>query len=316
MTFLHAPTLDRVDSPRSFADPAEMLRRASYDMLETRLEADSQSLWTWMRAGPKPCFTHALLNDILAHQATNRGALDPASRGDAPAPYRWYVFGSRMPGIFNLGGDLAFFAECIRARDLTALREYGYLCVETIFGNNGPFPSPVVSIAMVQGDALGGGFECALACDVIIAERSAKFGLPEVLFNLFPGMGAYSFLARRLGTREAERIISSGKLYTADEMLALGVVDVVAEDGAGEAAVREHIASHDRRFNATQGLYRTRRRVNPVTLQELRDVVDIWADTAMGVSDLDLRKMLRLTQAQGKRLEGAAVMTAPAVAAE
>ena len=49
---------------------------------------------------------------------------------------------------------------------------------------------PMVTIALVQGDALGGGFECALAHDLIIAERSAKLGLPEVLVNLFPGIGA------------------------------------------------------------------------------------------------------------------------------
>lgn len=317
MTFLPSPSMDREVPSRSFADPAQTLHRMRFDTLETRLESDSSSFWAYMRPGPKPSFTHELLHDILAQQAMLRGALDPASRGDAAAPFRWYVFGSRMPGIFNLGGDLAYFADRIRARDLGALREYGYLCVETIFGNNGPFPSPVVSIAMVQGDALGGGFECALACDVIIAERSAKFGLPEILFNLFPGMGAYSFLSRRLGTVGAERIITSGRLYSAEELHALGVVDAVAEDGEGEAAVRDWIERNSRKHNAMQALYRTRRHINPVTLQELRDVVDIWAETALGVSEHDLRKMLRLTQAQGKRLGGnSAAAAQPAEAAE
>jgi DSF synthase len=48
----------------------------------------------------------------------------------------------------------------------------------------------VTTIALVQGDALGGGFETALSSNVLIAERSAKLGFPEILFNLFPGMGA------------------------------------------------------------------------------------------------------------------------------
>ena len=54
------------------------------------------------------------------------------------------------------------------------------------------FNLPFTTISLVQGDALGGGFEAALCGDIIIAEKQARFGFPEVLFNLFPGMGAYN----------------------------------------------------------------------------------------------------------------------------
>lgn len=82
----------------------------------------------------------------------------------------------------------------------------------------------------------------------------------------------------------------------------MGVVDVLAEDGEGEAAVRLYIERHGKRHNAHQALMQVRRRVNPVTLAELKDVVDIWTDTALGVSDLDLRMMRRLAKAQQKRI--------------
>ena len=213
--------------------------------------------------------------------------------------------GSRIPGIFNLGGDLSHFAEKIRARDLNALRRYGHLCVEAIHGNSEAFKAAAVTIALVQGDAPG-GCACALACDTILADRSAEFGLPELLFNLFPGMGAYSFLSRRVGPVQAERMITSGRLYSAEELHALGLVDVLAEDGKGEAAVRDYIDRNDRKHNALQAIFRARRRANPVTLAELRDIVEIWSETALGVSDLDIRKMLRLTAAQDKRLAQAA----------
>ena len=74
-----------------------------------------------MKPGPKPCFTIELLSDILAQQALLRDALSPARRAGAAPVARWYVMGSRIPGIFNLGGDLSLFAEKIRARDLGAL---------------------------------------------------------------------------------------------------------------------------------------------------------------------------------------------------
>ena len=259
-----------------------------------------------MSPGPKACFTRELLADILAQQALLRDALAPVRGGDMPTPVRWYVMGSRIPGIFNLGGDLAHFAEKIRARDLGALRAYGRLCVEAIHGNSEAFQAPAATIALVQGDALGGGFECALAFDVIVAERSAKFGLPEILFNLFPGMGAYSYLSRRVGVVQAERMITSGRLYSAAELHEIGIVDVVADDGEGEAAVRDWIDRNDRKHNALQAIFRARRRANPVTLAELCDIVDIWSETAIAVSEPDIRKMQRLAAAQEKRLARAA----------
>jgi len=313
MTFL--ATTDRQIPPASFANPARGIANARFATLETRLETDTSSFWAYMRPGPKPCFTLELLHDILAQQALLRSELAPERRAESGSPVNYYVMGSRLPGMFNLGGDLAHFADRIRARDLGALRRYGHLCVEAIHGNAEAFQAPVVTIAMIQGDTLGGGFECALAFDVIIAERSAKFGLPEILFNLYPGMGAYSFLSRRLGQVQAERMIMSGKIYTAEEMHALGIVDVIAEDGEGEAAVRAYIDRNSRKHNAQSAMLRVRRRVNPVSLIELKDVVDMWAETALGISEMDLRKMLRLTQAQDKRI-AAAQQPVPAIAAE
>jgi DSF synthase len=70
------------------------------------------------------------------------------------------------------------------------------------------------TIALVQGDALGGGFECALSGNVLIAERGAKMGFPEILFNLFPGMGAMTCWGVGSATSKAEKIILSGKLFS------------------------------------------------------------------------------------------------------
>jgi DSF synthase len=218
--------------------------------------------------------------------------------------------GSAVPGIYNLGGDLGLFAQKIRARDRAAMQHYAHRAVEAVYRNTVAFEAPVVTIALVQGDALGGGFECALSLNLIVAERSAKLGLPEILFNLFPGMGAYSFLSRRIGATAAEKMITSGRIYTAEELYEMGVVDVLAEDGRGEQAVRDYIERNGRKHNAHHALYRTRQRVNPITLEELRDVVDIWVDAALNLTEADLRKMDRLTAAQDRRLSQAAGLLA------
>jgi DSF synthase len=135
-----------------------------------------------------------------------------------------------------------------------------------------------------------------------VAEKQAKMGLPEILFNLFPGMGAYSLLARKLDAARAERMILSGRLYGAQELYDLGVVDVLAEDGDGEEAVRQYIARNARRHGAHRAICEVRRRINPLVFQELEDITRIWIDTALELEEADLRKMERLATAQQRRL--------------
>jgi DSF synthase len=178
-----------------------------------------------------------------------------ASQGPDEEPMvRYYVLASQIPGIFNVGGDLSFFVNKIRARDRQALRRYAYDCVDPIYNVAAGFDSGIVSVGLLQGDALGGGLEAALCCHFIIAERGVKMGLPEILFNSFPGMGAYSMLSRRLDSVRAERMIFSGRIYSAEEMYDLGVIDLVVNKGCGEQAVREYIGD-SRKHGARQAIY-------------------------------------------------------------
>jgi DSF synthase len=121
----------------------------------------------------------------------------------------------------------------------------------------------------------GGGLEGALCCNFIIAERGVKMGLPEILFNSFPGRGAYSMLSRRLDSVRAERMIFGGRIYSAEEMYDLGVIDLVVDSGCGEQAVREYVGD-SRKHEARRAIYRARQRANPLTLLELRDITDMW----------------------------------------
>ncbi len=157
---------------------------------------------------------------------------------------------------------------------------------------------PVVTIALIQGDAVGGGLESALSFNVLIAERGVRFSLPENAFGMFPGVGAHSLLTRRIGAAAAERLMFSGKIYSAEELYDLGLVHILAEPGEGETAVRTYIRQNHRRMNGQLGAYRAARRVNPVTLEELQSIVRIWAETGMNLSDHQLKMMRRLAVKQ------------------
>jgi DSF synthase len=285
--------------------------KQQYSEISIELDTEARALWCMMRPEGRPSVTPGLLRDVTSMQSAIRTTFAEADP-NAEQPFRYFVVGSHTPGIFNLGGDLMLFANAIRAGDRGKLQAYAYACVDVVYNNAVSYDQPIVTIAMVQGDALGGGFETALSCNVIVAERSAKFGLPEVLFNLFPGMGAYSLLSRRLDAVRAEKMILSGRIYTASELHDMGIVDVLAEDGQGEEAVRDYILRTDRKHNALQAVYKTRQRVAPVTLSELRDIADIWVAAALRLTSADLRKMERLVSAQDRRRTNDAI----AVAAE
>jgi DSF synthase len=274
----------------------------SLSSIDIQIDFERKIYWAAMCESQHPMITMELIQDMLCVQESVRVIMNEGNREQRQL-LEYFVAASQIPGVYNFGGNLAYFADCIRRRDRASLQQYAYGCIDVIYGNAMAFHTPLITIALVQGDALGGGFECALSFDVLVAERSAKMGLPEVLFNLFPGMGAYSFLSRKIGTAAAEKLIMSGTVYTAEELHRLGVVDILAEDGQGENAVRDYIACNRRKHNAHKAIYRSKRRVNPVTYEELRDIVDIWLDAAMNLGEQDLRKMTRLAGAQGRRVD-------------
>jgi DSF synthase len=274
---------------------------------ETEFEPANGTLWGYFNPRDGACcYTLGLLKDILAHDralVANHGKVEVEGMLHS---VNYYVTASRIPGVFNTGGDLALFSMLIKTQDRDALAQYAKLCIDNVFPRTQAFFSPTLTkIVLVQGDALGGGFECALASDVIVAEESAQMGLPEILFNLFPGMGACSLLARRIGLRAAEELVLSGKIMSAAELYRMGVVDVLATDGQGETAVRNWIAKNAKRRNGMQAVYRARQFIHPVTREELDGIVGLWVDAALRLSERDLKMMNRLVRAQMRRTESA-----------
>ena len=290
-------------------DIAQLRSRGGSSQYDVEFDPGSGTLWGFFNPGGAPCFNLGLLADIRAHdsalQANNGYVLHQGSMHKV----HYYVAASKTPGIYNLGGDLSLFVLLIKTRHREALEHYARLCVDNIHPRIRNYFCPTLTtISLVQGDALGGGFETALSSDVIIAEQSAAMGLPEVLFNLFPGMGAYSLLTRRIGRRAAEELILSGRLFPADKLHAMGLVDVVAPDGQGETAVLEWIQKTHRRRNGIQAVYQARKQVQPIEREELDRVVDVWVDAALRLEDKDLKMMERLVRSQVRRASDSIAM--------
>ena len=263
--------------------------------LDVLYRPDDAILWTFMRPGGRPSFTPSMLHDFEDWQR-----LIVENFGSGQVPLRYLVLGSRAPGVFCFGGDLSLFERLIRTGDRDGLARYGYRCVEILHRNMHALDLPMLTIGLVQGAALGGGFEALLSFDYIVAERDATFGLPDILFGLFPGMGAHAILSRKLGTAMADRLIVSNQTYTAEEMYELGLVHHLAENGEGLAACEDFIRKCQRRHPGLVNSRKAMKLTNPIGLSELKRIVDLWADAALQLSDGDLKVMSRLTRAQDR----------------
>jgi DSF synthase len=259
----------------------------------------TRTIWGWLRPPGVPCFNRRLLKEIRTFDATLEHHGGSVAIGDQMHEVHYYVVSSLSAGAFSLGGDLFLFLSLIEWRDRRGLTEYMKLCIDNVHARVRNYgSSTLATITLLRGAALGGGLECALSSDVIIAEESTRLGLPEILFNLFPGMGAYSLLARRVGMSKAEELMLSGKLYSARDFCALGLVDVVTRDGEGEAAVVDWISKSERRHEGRRALLSARHRVDPISRAELDAIGETWVEAALRLESRDLKVMRRIARQQ------------------
>ena len=273
-----------------------------------RIERDSSnnSHWCFMHAkhafsNPdyRACFSPTLLRELRVFA---RQTIDEIDRLVASKPGEMsHIVLASDNKAFNLGGDLALFQRLIQDRNREGLRRYAHECVDSIHLLQTRLHPSAHTIGLVEGDALGGGFELALACQTIVAERGAQLGFPEVLFGLFPGMGAYTLLTQRVSPKQAEDMMLNGRMYSAEQLHEMGIVDVLASKGDGVRTVHDIIRNNRRIAGARVALHQIRDGAHPVDHAELIRVTDIWVETALQLDEKSLRMMQRLVRAQLRR---------------
>lgn len=280
--------------------------------LSARYEPLEATLWT--RSAPRglPCFSLELLGAMERASLIVEGYF---SHEVSRQPLAYVALRSGIQGAFNIGGDLGYFIRLIAAQDRARLTEYARIAVNVAYRNHTAHGlRGVTTVALLEGDALGGGFESALSCDVVIAEEHVKAGFPEVLFNMFPGMGGLSFLSRRVTRRVADELTRSGRLFAARELLEMGVIDEVVPTGAAVGALKRmiRVREHQRQSHAVMNA--VDRLLRPVSLSELTEVVRMWVDCALTLDARSVEWMRRLLRQQMTTFSGrlTVVPTGPA----
>jgi DSF synthase len=285
------------------------------ERVSLEFDGAAHALWITMSPGESDSvhnFSMPLLREMtdMVHTLETNGSTW-MSKGRA-TPVHYAVMRSGHPDYFNLGGDLSYFRSCIRDKNKAGLLEYSTSCMDLLYRWSTVSSENTTTIALVQGRALGGGFEAVLSADHIVAEEQSTFGFPEIMFGLFPCTGGMSLLARRIGAFKAEKMLTSGKTYSAAELLEMGVIDEICPTGLGEVAVEKFIGLHSRRRESRLMVQRSRNRIAPLDYAELAKVVDEWVDLALRLGEEELRMMDMLIMMQRGSAQQTQLKTASA----
>jgi enoyl-CoA hydratase/carnithine racemase len=205
---------------------------------------------------------------------------------------------SRLACGFCAGADLRELyrrsQEMARADAAKGVRDYLERIHRVL---NAIDSSPLTTIAAIHGVCFGGGFELALVCDLIIADKLARFCFPELRLGLIPGFGGIPRLKRDLGNAVVRDLLLTGRSFNATKMQQAGLVSQVV--GEGEAlrvarATAAQLAKFDRDTTAAAKKF-----IKPIPYEELRQEIDIFCELfARPAVEAGLRKFVESTDAQ------------------
>ena len=204
---------------------------------------------------------------------------------------------STMPSGFCAGADLRELYE----RSQTMRKEDSVRSVRDFLERihavlNKLDASPLTTIAAVQGVVFGGGFELALVCDLIIADKTARFCFPELRLGLIPGFGGIPRLKRDLGNSVVRDLLLTGRSFNATKAQKIGLVSQLVAEGEAMRAARStaaQIGKFDRRTSAAAKQF-----IKPLPVEELRQEIDLFCDLfRQPAVEQGLRKFVESTEA-------------------
>jgi enoyl-CoA hydratase len=205
---------------------------------------------------------------------------------------------SQLKSGFSAGADLRELYERIRqvGRNQVASEARGYL--ERIHRvMNTIDASPLSTIAVVHGVTFGGGFELALTCDMIIADKTARFCFPELRLGLIPGYGGIPRLKRDLGNAVVRDLLLTGRSFNATKAQQIGLVSQVVGEGEALRAARAtamHMGKFDRATAAAAKKF-----IKPIPHEELMREIDLFCELfARPAVEEGLRKFVESKDAQ------------------
>jgi len=201
------------------------------------------------------------------------------------------VYSEQKAG-FSAGADLRELYEQARKMDSPSAAKGVREFLERIHAVlNRLDTSSLTTIAAVHGVCFGGGFELALACDLIVADKMARFCFPELRLGLIPGFGGIPRLKRDIGNAVVRDLLLTGRSINATKALSVGLVSQVAAEGEALRLARS-TAAQTTKFDRTTAAA-AKRFIKPLPAEELRREIDIFCELFARPAVMDgLRKFV------------------------
>lgn len=264
--------------------------RDKFAQIDKVFNEDYGVAFTTMSPPTRPCFNHNFVTELFEHHSNIQKTKGAIVVNTKIKQINYLVLNSSTPGTFSMGGDISQLRIAIKNKAHAWLKEYAYLCVENLWLIH-RMQAPITTIALVEGDAIGAGFDCAIAADIVIATRGSQLGLPKIAFNLASSIATMSLLARKIGIENINKIALAQRTFSAEELYDMGVVDVLANEGEGMQALNNWIETTHEELNSFQGIQNAKKIIGGLKKQELFDVADIWVDSALNLSAVNLERM-------------------------
>jgi enoyl-CoA hydratase/carnithine racemase len=207
------------------------------------------------------------------------------------------ILHSSLKSGFSAGADLRELFERAQQMEKNAAARGVREFLERIHGVlNAIDEAPITTIAAVHGVTFGGGFELALVCDLIVADRMARFCFPELRLGLIPGFGGIPRLKRDLGNAVVRDLLLTGRSFNTTKAQQVGLVSQVVGEGESLRAARataSQVTKFDRETAATAKKF-----IKPIPREELKREIDIFCDLfAKPAVEAGLRKFVESTDA-------------------
>lgn len=220
-----------------------------------------------------------------------------AALGSLEKEARALIVSSARKEGFCAGADLRELHERSQALPAAARLPEVRGFLERIHGvMNAIDSTPITTIAAVHGVAFGGGFELALTCDLIVADKMSRFCFPELRLGLIPGFGGIPRLKRDLGNGVVRDLLLTGRSINAAKAQSVGLVSQIAAEGDALRVARATAAQINKfdRYTAAAA----KRFIKPVPHDELRREIDIFCDLfTRPAVEAGLRKFVESTDA-------------------
>jgi enoyl-CoA hydratase/carnithine racemase len=199
---------------------------------------------------------------------------------------------SEQKAGFSAGADLRELFEGAQKMDAPSAAKGVRAFLERIHAVlNRLDTSPLTTIAAVHGVCFGGGFELALVCDLIVADKMARFCFPELRLGLIPGFGGIPRLKRDIGNAVVRDLLLTGRSINATKALSVGMVSQLAAEGEALRLARSTAAQTTKFDRGTAAA--AKRFIKPLPAEELRNEIDIFCELFMRPAVMEgLRKFV------------------------